>query len=248
MADLRHNQANGHRLAVQYAEGRLGMDRRRAGELIAAGRKLRELPLVHGAFCEGTIGWSKVLELIKVAVPEHEEAWLERAKTLNCNELRGQVRLAKAGSKPRAPGDLRGIREPRFPVRATLDKLQYEALRNAKRKLSDERGVPISDAEFLDLAAKLILGSEDDGSVPGRKRVDHSLYQIVLHEERGSGASGGERPMVLDTAELGPLPVDGEGDAASPFGARSAAIRCDAERTSRRRPGPASDQTSRRRG
>ncbi len=188
MADRETHQATGHRTAAQYAADRLGMDRRRAGELIAAGRKLRELPRIHEAFCDAEIGWSKVLQLVRVAAGEHEEAWLERAKAVNCEELRRQVKLTRAGAKPRETGDRRGIREPRFRVRVTMGALGHEVVQNAKRKLGDERGEPVGDAEFMEIAAKLILGSDDDGTVPGRKRVDHSLYQIVLHQVRSEAS------------------------------------------------------------
>ena len=231
MADLARHQATGHRRTLDYAMGRLGMDRRRAGELIAAGRKLRELPLVLQAFCEQRIGWSKVMALLQVVVPEHQEAWIERAEQRNCNALRLEVKLSRAGSKPRKPGDLRGTREARFPVRATLDPLGYDTYRNAKRKLTDERGEPITDADFLTIAARLILGSDDDGTIPGRKRVPHSLYQVVLHDVGAGGvaegAAGGEASLLVDS-DLGRVPIDGGEDDPLLSRARSAAVLCDA--------------------
>ena len=230
MADLGTHQVTGHRTASQYAEDHLGIDRRRAGELIAAGRKLRELPIIHAAFCEQRIGWSKVLLLLQVVVPEHQEAWLARAETLSCRQLRRDVALSKAGAAPRDPKDFRGIRDPRFPVRARLDSLTHEAYRNAKRKLSDERGAPVTDAEFLDIAARLVLGSDVDGTTPGRKRVDHSLYQIVLHGvEPDDDPDGEPDPVLLVDTELGRIPIDGGDDGDTLSKARAEAIRCDAE-------------------
>jgi hypothetical protein len=76
-------QLTGHGSTVDYAERRLGLDRRRTAELLRVGRKLLELREVDRVFCEGRLGWVKVLVLARVAVPEHEAAWLERALALD---------------------------------------------------------------------------------------------------------------------------------------------------------------------
>ncbi len=48
-------QDTGHSSAVHYAGSRLGMSRRRARELVEAGRVLAELPKVDEAFAEGRL-------------------------------------------------------------------------------------------------------------------------------------------------------------------------------------------------
>src|SRR5262245_7006376 len=80
-------QASGHSSTAFYAQSRLGLERRRTAELVAVGKKLLTLPAIDHAFCKQEIGWSKVLLLITVATPEHEDAWLARAQTLTCREL-----------------------------------------------------------------------------------------------------------------------------------------------------------------
>ena len=49
-------QVTGHASTVHYAEKRLGFDRRRTAELLRVGRKLLDLRLVDGAFCDGRLG------------------------------------------------------------------------------------------------------------------------------------------------------------------------------------------------
>ncbi len=213
MEDRRLHQLTGHARTTQYAEDRLGLERRRAGELIAVGRKLLDLPLVDGAFCRQQIGWSKVLQLVKVAVPEHEEAWLERARTLSCRELAREVQRARPGRPPPAAGELKGLPEVRFRVSTSVSTLTHQKLDLAKQKLAAELGRPVDDAECLDVLAELFLQFEDDGTVPGRTHVPSSLYRIVLRP--GEQA----KDLVIDTDD-GPLHVSEQ----------TPCIRCDAER------------------
>jgi len=213
MEDRRLHQASGHRSTIQFAGDRLGLDRRRARELIAVGHKLLGLPAIDGAFCEQKIGWSKLLLLTKVATPEHEDAWLERALACTCRELAREVLCVKPGRPPRKPGERRGLPEVRFPIRASVGVLAHKKLDLAKQKLSDEHGRALDYAECFEIMAELVLGTDDDGSVQGRTPVDASLYRIVLRPEEATNDGG----LVADT-ELGPLPVED-----------GACIRCDGE-------------------
>jgi len=113
---------------AHYAEDRLGLDRRRTSELLAAARKLLTLPAIDRAFCEQQIGWSKVTELLKVATPEHEEEWLQRAKERTCRALRLEVRRARPGSAPHKSGEANGLPEVRYVVHTSVDALTFEKL------------------------------------------------------------------------------------------------------------------------
>ncbi len=205
LADMhirRLHQASGHPSTVHFAQERLELSRRRAYELVAVGRALRELPHIDAAFCEGRVGWSKLVLLARVATPRHEQAWLERAQASTWRALRLAVRTARAGDAPRAPGSSKGLPEIRFDLQARIDALTHRKVELAKAKLTAERGEPIDDASFLATAAELILGSDDDGSLPGRERVDASLYRIVVHAQP---------TPALDTPD-GPLPLGPEAD------------------------------------
>ena len=155
LADRRGSQLTGHRLTTQFAEQRLGMDRRRAGELIAVGRKLRALPRIHHAFCRAEIGWSKVVELIKVAVPEHEVAWLEEAKRLGVVKLRAKVARSREGAKPPKDGDMKGTREPRYHVRATLGRVEHDLLEFREPARGSDRGVTFAGVAMDELCHQM---------------------------------------------------------------------------------------------
>ncbi len=211
------HQSTGHRTTAHYAEGHLEMSRRHAQELIKVGKALRDLPAIDLAFGEGRLSWSKLAMLARVATPEHEQAWLERAESATCRELGLAVRLAKHGSPPRTRGETKGLPEIRYDIRARVDVLTHREIELAREKLSAERGEPIDDAGLLAIAAKLILGSDDNGELPGRERIDGSLYRIVLHANNApDGAQVTD--LALDTRD-GPMPLP---DADAKAGAQGA--------------------------
>ncbi|HQY65532.1 MAG TPA: HNH endonuclease signature motif containing protein, partial [Polyangiaceae bacterium] len=213
-------QATGHGSTAYYAETRLGLDRRRVAELLRVGAKLLELREVDRALCEGRLGWAKVLIVARMATPEHEAAWLERALALDVRTLTLLAASSREGGPPRAAGDEKGLPEIRFPVSASLSPLVYAKLEQAQRRLGDELGRPVDVAGLLDVLLDQYHSTEADGSVPGRRPVDASIYHVQLYE---SGKRGD--PLLVET-EDGPMPVDGGG--AGPEGAISEAIRCDA--------------------
>ena len=83
---------DGCRSTAQWAAQRFGMSRREARDLLAAGKALLDLPEIDRAFAEGRLCWSKVRELIRVAVPEHEQKWSSRARAT----LPGSATVARA--------------------------------------------------------------------------------------------------------------------------------------------------------
>ncbi|MDJ0973256.1 MAG: AAA family ATPase [Planctomycetota bacterium] len=210
MDERRLYSKSGLNTTVEYAEARLDLTQRRTRELLSVGRKLLELPLIDTAFCEGEIGWAKVVELVRVVVPEHEAAWLERARSRSYRRLRVEVRTARPGSAPRDDG--RGLPHVRFPVRAKLSGIGHKTWDAAKKAFGDEIGRPADDAEIMVAFAEMFLSSQADGSIPGRKPLDMSLYRIVV--DRGPDPDGG---LTTET-ELGPVEVE-----------EAACIQCDGE-------------------
>ncbi len=213
-------QATGHGSTAHYAEARLGLDRRRVAELVRVGAKLLELREVDRAFCEGRLGWAKVLIVSRMASPEHEAAWLERALALDARALALLAARSREGGAPRAPGDEKGLPEIRFPVSASVAPLVYAKLEQAQRLLGAEVGREVDVAALLDALLDQFLATQADGSVPGRARVDASAYRVQLVETGERGA-----PLFVMT-EDGPMPVDEGGPGGA--GAVSESLRCDA--------------------
>jgi holliday junction DNA helicase RuvB len=207
----RRYQETGHSSTAEFAEMRLGIDRRRTSELVGVGRKLLDLPKIDTAFCTRRIGWTKVLALVRVVVAEHEQAWLDRALALTTRELVLETRLARPGSAPRKHGDVKGLPEIRFRFDASLSTLTHKKVELAKQKLSAEQERPVGHAELLDVLAEMFLQLDEEGVVPGRARVSASLYRIVLRQ----GVPGDALTVECEEGELSVADAE--------------ALRCDAE-------------------
>ncbi|MBL9086846.1 MAG: AAA family ATPase [Planctomycetia bacterium] len=220
MDQRRLYQATGHGSTAHYAEARLGLDRRRVAELVRVGAKLLELRGLDRAFCAGRLGWAKVLIVARMATPEHEAAWLERALALDARALALLAARSREGGAPRAPGDEKGLPEIRFPVSASVGSLVYAKLEQAQRRLGAELGREVDVAGLLDTLLDQFLATQADGSVPGRTRVDASAFRVQLVETGERGA-----PLLVST-EDGLFPLDAGGPGGE--GAASEAVRCDA--------------------
>lgn len=220
MDQRRLYQTTGHGSTAHYAEARLGLDRRRVAELVRVGAKLLELRELDRAFCEGRLGWAKVLIVARMATPEHEAAWLERALALDARALALLAARSREGGAPRAAGDEKGLPEIRFPVSASVGSLVYAKLEQAQRRLGAELGREVDVAALLDTLLDQFLATQADGSVPGRTRVDASAFRVQLVETGERGA-----PLLVST-EDGLFPLDAGGPGGE--GAASESVRCDA--------------------
>ena len=74
----------------------------RGGDLLRIGRALRTLPSLADAMKAGDVTWTKAREVVKVATPDTEAGWVERAEGLTTRELQRVVRSKQRGDD--APG------------------------------------------------------------------------------------------------------------------------------------------------
>ena len=65
----------------------IDFSRRKTQYLLFIARRLDSLPLIAGALDDGEVGWTKVREIVKVATPETQEEWLDKAKRSSRREL-----------------------------------------------------------------------------------------------------------------------------------------------------------------
>ena len=198
-------QAWGFSSAAQYARQRIGMSKTRAHELLATGAQLHDLPRLDEAFARGELSWSRVRRVARVANADTEQAWIERVRDISLEEVEALVSATRAGELP--PKLDQGLPRTRFVVRLVMGATRHEMFELARQKLQCELGVgAIGDADLLGEMVRLFLSSDADGSVPGRKRVDGSLFRATAdavdpeHEGARSDAavSGRLRRRVLE--------------------------------------------------
>jgi Holliday junction DNA helicase RuvB len=174
------HQMLGYASAVEYACSRLEMSRRHAQELIAAGRALSGMPAIDEAFCNGRLRWSRIRLLVRIAVPSTERAWLERAVDMPWKAFDRLVATSEQGRAPRDDG--KGTPKTRVVVRGRLDRVAYETWEMAKEKLAAERGERMTDADCIEYAGAMILGSRRGGPVEAREPIDDSIYRVIIQK------------------------------------------------------------------
>jgi RuvB-like AAA lid domain-containing protein/HNH endonuclease len=193
------HQLAGCRTTAQYAAVRFGISRREARDLVAIGGFLRAHPRIDAAFAAGQLCWSKVRELARVVVPEHEARWLERALALHIDELALEVKLRNPGEPPRKPDDRKGLPEIRIRVNTALPPDVFAKWQLARNKVQDESGRALREWEFVEALCDLALTTSPDGTPPGRVHGFESPYSVVVNADPGAAT--------VDT-EDGRIPVD----------------------------------------
>ncbi|MGE0193494.1 MAG: AAA family ATPase [Planctomycetota bacterium] len=222
MQRSRAYQAFGCASTFHYALEKLHLEDRRVRELLAAALALETLPDIDAALCKGELTWTQVLHLVKVATPTCEAEWPELARTSTYAALRMKAKTTRKGHPPRKDGDQKGLPEIRFPLAVDMDPLTWARWEAARAKLSAEIGAPLDGKGTLAAMIDLVLATDADGTVPGRKRVDGSGFVVHVHTDAGSGLS-------VETSE-GLVPLGDDPGLV-------AALRCEAQVVSEDAPG-----------
>ena len=102
MHERREHETFGAPTTEDWAVANLDMkNERTAREYRQVVRELEKLPEIHEAFKKGELRWARVRLIIRVAIPETEEEWLEFARKNNSRQIAREVKGRKKGSKPR---------------------------------------------------------------------------------------------------------------------------------------------------
>ena len=89
----------------QYAAMELKFSRSKTGDFIRLARKLDELPAVRKSVASGEVGYTKAREIIKVATPATESAWVEAATKHSRRELEKKVSAVRLRARVRRRSD-----------------------------------------------------------------------------------------------------------------------------------------------
>jgi hypothetical protein len=177
----------------EYIERILGHTRRATEERLRVAEALERSPVLANALRDGSLSWSAVRELTRVATASNEEAWLEVAKG---RTLR-QVEEVVAGHSPGdMPDDSRDPALRRHVLRFEVSAETYATFREAMAKLRRESYSSLDDDASLLLVARQILGGPtDEGRAP---------YQIALTvcDECGRGHQQGRGELIEVEADI----------------------------------------------
>jgi hypothetical protein len=219
----------GHTSVESYAEAELDLTMRQTRDLVAIGRHMRELPALAAAFSDGRLSATKAREVARVATPDTDAAWTERACVSTSRVLERQVAAARRGDTP--PPDPAALpASPRVTLRFDVSAADAEVIRAtlARLRLQGGFGADCDDGVLLaDLARNALVDLEQVPPTAERFRV--SIHHCPSCENTHVGdpqapqrpgthgprlrrvRRGGARP---DRAQAAADPRDPAGDAA----------------------------------
>lgn len=169
----------GHTSVVAYATAELDLTPRQTRDLLLVARHMRTLPRMAQAFTQGALSYTKAREIVRVATPETDAAWNERACATTSRELERDVAAARKGDlPPEATGPLLG--PARVALRFDMSAAEAEAVRAALSRLRLRGGLgPEADdgALLADLARHALqtMESLDDRAAPTAER-----YRVTI--------------------------------------------------------------------
>ncbi len=173
----------GHTSVASYAEAEIDLTMRQARDLIAIARQMRVLPELARAFGDGRLGATKAREVARVATPDTDAAWTERACVSTSRVLERQVAAARRGEPP--PDDPTAMPgSPRVTLRFELSAGDAEVVRAtlARLRLLGGFGTDCDDGVLLaDLArnALAVIDEAPDGA--GATPPTAERFRVSIH-------------------------------------------------------------------
>jgi len=200
----------GYGSMYQYAALGLRFSRSKTAQFLRLARSLESLPVLRKSLEKGEVSWTKAREVVKVATPRTEAAWVEEARTTGRRELetrvavaRGKAKAAREGNRAQVALAIEGAPEPggaedrgRTPEEVPVDVharfspeqyARYEALLEKLRK-NGERG---SREELILAGLEALVTSPgtgaDRGDAARRKRESGPHPEVRARQGESAG-------------------------------------------------------------
>ena len=158
----------GHASLADYMVQELGYSSHRvADDRLRLANALPALPMLTEALQNGELNFSKAREIARVATPETEKVWIEKAQDMNVRQVEQAVAGHCKGDLPDDPIDPRLVRKTLWlSVRPETEVM----FREAKQTLERERGEKLDEDAVLDALCRALLSDRarrSDCSGPG---------------------------------------------------------------------------------
>ena len=182
----------------EYAERLFGYGPRLTQEKIRVAEALEGLPETARELESGSISFSAVRELTRVAIPSTEREWLGAARGRTVRDVEQLVSGHRPGSRP---DDVPDARAKRHVLRLEVSGETLAIFREAMAKVRRDAGEALDDDAAVLLLCRQLLGAQRD---EGR-----SSYQVALTvcercrrgEQQGRGELVEVAPEVVEMAE-----------------------------------------------
>ena len=171
---------------AEYVERLFGYKPRWTEERLRVAEALEGLPTMGRALRDGSVSWSALRELTRVATSDNEHEWLQVARERTARQIEEIVAGHRPGDRPQDRLD-RSLRK--YVLRFEVSAETMATFREAMAKLRREAGSSIDDdAAVLLLARQILVGPTDSG---------RASYQVALticeHCRRGWQDGSGEQ-------------------------------------------------------
>ena len=154
---------------AEYSERVLGHTPRVTEERLRVARALQDLPALAEALETGSLCWTAVRELTRVATPETERQWLAAARNQTVRQVERMVSGLARGAEP---GDRKDPEAQKHALHLNIRPETLALFREAADRLRREAGEVLDDDALLLAMARRILGGPED---PGRAN-----YQVAV--------------------------------------------------------------------
>jgi hypothetical protein len=186
--------------ALDYLERVLGYAPRTAQDRLRVARALGALPQLTAALAGGTLPFSAVRELTRVATPATEAPWIGAATGKNLRQIEELVADHRPGDRPDDPPNP----EPRtHVVRFELSAETFALLRQARTTLDDEHGKNLPDDAFIAALCSAMLDSASSTEPNGRAKFQISVtvcQRCRQGWQEGAGAQVAIGPTAVERA------------------------------------------------
>jgi hypothetical protein len=153
----------GHTSLADYMVNELGYSSHRVAEdRLRVANALPALPALTAAIQNGNINFSQAKELVRVATPDTEKVWIEKAQEMNVREVEQAVAGHAKGDLPDDPIDPRLVRKSMWlSVRPETEVL----FREVRQALDRERGEKLDEDAVMEALCRTYLSARASRAV-----------------------------------------------------------------------------------
>ena len=187
---------------------------KRPDKLILLAKRLEKLPRVDAAFNSGEVPWTKIREIARIATPDTEQVWLEKARRLTSRQLEEEVAGKKRGDRPGGGLKARRLKsEERLRFRPEQQAIWEKGIRMMMKELG--RGATPDKAAVEIMRRTLARARQDNAAPTPSERVASRETELLVYHVKLWQCASNDQP----NRESGPgviPPPAGRGDAAPP--------------------------------
>jgi hypothetical protein len=183
----------------EYVERVLGYAPHTGRERLRVAEEIEALPAIAAAWERGDLSYSVVREMTRKATPENEIVMLQWVEGLTVREVEQGLRGHKKGDDPNGPPD--PDLEPRV-VRMELPPAVYAAFLDARRHVERSTGAAMTDAEFMAVACRALLGDAATSDATPSNTPPHQIAIIICDDCKRGWQDTPSKSVELPAAQI----------------------------------------------